>query len=134
MHATASLVINLQILNDDDDDDICLQELCDLMALELAKFVSINIETDNETGARERTLGFTVSFPVDHSAIHTKWKKLSLDHTVKSFTHPSSSNLQIHSSSIIITMHAQVGKELAEEINQALKKHSVDMRVFAVVS
>ncbi|KAL8472813.1 hypothetical protein ACS0TY_029870 [Phlomoides rotata] len=88
------------------------RELCDLIALELAKFVSLNNETDSDIGARERMLGFTVSFPVEQapatSAIDSKWKRLSVDDTV--------------------------GKEFSTEMNQALRKHSVDMRVFAVVN
>lgn len=64
------------------------QELCDLIALELAKFVSLNNETDSDMGARERMLGFTVSFPVEQapatSAIDSKWKRLSVDDTVES--------------------------------------------------
>ncbi|KAH6803627.1 hexolike 3 [Perilla frutescens var. frutescens] len=75
-------------------------ELCDLMAVEVAKFISLHRETTTDN--RERTLGFTVSFPADHNS---KWKRLSLDDT-----------------------------KLAEEMNEALKKHSVDMRVFAVVN
>ncbi|KAI3451873.1 hypothetical protein Pfo_008538 [Paulownia fortunei] len=88
------------------------RELCDFIALELAKFVSVHSETDSEARARERKLGFTVSFPIDQApdspGIASKWNRLSVDDTV--------------------------GKELATEINQALKKHGVDMRVFAVVN
>ncbi|XP_057784365.1 probable hexokinase-like 2 protein [Salvia miltiorrhiza] len=80
-------------------------ELCDLMALELAKFVSVHIESDSSKGARERILGFTVSLPLASSAIHSKWKRLSVDDA-----------------------------ELVEEINRALKKHGVEMRVFAVLN
>lgn len=61
-----------------------------MIALELAKFVSLNNETDSDMGARERMLGFTVSFPVEQapetSAIDSKWKKLSVDDTVESLS------------------------------------------------
>ncbi|PIN01737.1 Hexokinase [Handroanthus impetiginosus] len=87
------------------------RELCDFMALELAKFVSVHSDTDTESQARERKLGFTVSFTMDQSpassSIACKWNRLSVDDTV--------------------------GKELTTEINKALEKHSVNMRVPAVV-
>lgn len=106
------------------------------MALELAKFVSLHLETDSKNGARERMLGFTVSLPVDHvppsSVIRSKWKRLSVDDTVESFV--LLIRLIIHMIGGFILLTHQVGRELAEEINQALKKHGVEMRVFAVVS
>ncbi|KAK6125365.1 hypothetical protein DH2020_040895 [Rehmannia glutinosa] len=88
------------------------RELCDLIGLELSKFISQHSETDNEAQTRERKLGFTVSYPINEdpasSGIASKWNRLSVDDTV--------------------------GKELVAEINEAFKKHGVDMRVFAVVN
>lgn len=59
------------------------------MALELAKFVSLHSETDDgKKEGGERILGFTVSIPADNvppsSSIHSKWKRLSHDHSVAS--------------------------------------------------
>ncbi|KAL0450112.1 UNVERIFIED_CONTAM: putative hexokinase-like 2 protein [Sesamum latifolium] len=90
----------------------CTRDLCDFMALELAKFVSFHSETDSDARSRERKLGFTLSFAMDEapesSGMAIKWNRSLVDDTV--------------------------GKELAAEINQALEKHGVDMRVFAVVN
>ncbi|KAG8384214.1 hypothetical protein BUALT_Bualt04G0094700 [Buddleja alternifolia] len=91
------------------------RELFDFMALELAKFMSAYGEPDSdEAQAREqRKLGFTISSPIDQlapasSPTAIKCNNLALDHTV--------------------------GKELADEINQALNKHGIELRVFAVVN
>ncbi|KAL0350290.1 UNVERIFIED_CONTAM: putative hexokinase-like 2 protein [Sesamum radiatum] len=90
----------------------CTRELCDFMALELAKFVSFHSETDSDARSRERKLGFTLSFAMDEapesSGMAIKWNRSLVDDTV--------------------------GKELAAEINKALEKHGVDMRVFTVVN
>ncbi|KAK4393518.1 putative hexokinase-like 2 protein [Sesamum angolense] len=90
----------------------CTRELCDFMAHELAKFVSFHSETDSDARSRERKLGFTLSFAMDEapesSGMAIKWNRSLVDDTV--------------------------GKELAAEINQALEKHGVDMRVFTVVN
>lgn len=77
------------------------QELCDFIALELATFVSLHGETDNEAGAGKRALGFTVSFPVDQDpasvAIAAKWSMLSIDHdTVESFLFLNSIDCEIN--------------------------------------
>ncbi|KAL1569905.1 hexokinase [Salvia divinorum] len=88
------------------------KELCDLMAVEVAKFVGLHVESDSKVEATERTLGFTVSLPVDDllpsSALHSKWRRISVNDTM--------------------------GGELAQEMNHALKKHGIEMRVFAVVN
>ncbi|GFP78856.1 probable hexokinase-like 2 protein [Phtheirospermum japonicum] len=87
------------------------KELCNFAALELAKFISLHSETDSDKSSKGRTLGFTISYPTDQnpasSDIDVKWNNLLVDDTV--------------------------GKEFANEINQALEKHGVDMRVSAVV-
>ncbi|KAG6397745.1 hypothetical protein SASPL_143930 [Salvia splendens] len=78
----------------------------------MAKFVGLHVEGDGKVGGRERILGFTVSHPVDDllpsSALHSKWRRLSVNDAV--------------------------GEELAQEMNHALKKHGIEMRVFAVVN
>ncbi|OVA04177.1 Hexokinase [Macleaya cordata] len=88
------------------------QELFDYIAREVAKFVSTESEKFPVLAqSQQKKLGFTYSFPVDEdkpsleSAI--KWKKFSVDDTE--------------------------GKAMVEEINNALEKHCIDMRVFAMV-
>ncbi|KAL3640369.1 hypothetical protein CASFOL_015337 [Castilleja foliolosa] len=87
------------------------KELCNFVALELAKFISLHSETDSDKSSKRPTLGFTISYPSDQSpsssGIHLKWHNLLVDDTV--------------------------GKEFENDINVALEKHGVDMRVFAVV-
>ncbi|KAK4477422.1 hypothetical protein RD792_016643 [Penstemon davidsonii] len=85
------------------------KELFDFIAIELAKYISVHGETEI---ARDKKLGFTVSIPVVEAPLSSgfavKWNSLYVDNTV--------------------------GKELANEINQALKKHGVEMQVYAVVN
>ncbi|KAL7101579.1 hypothetical protein ACP275_08G063100 [Erythranthe tilingii] len=85
------------------------KELCDLIAFELAKFISVHSEiTDNNKGetVKRSKLGFTVSsFPIDHrappsAAIATKWTTLPFNDAAQ--------------------------KELATEVNQSLEKHGLD--------
>ncbi|KAA8546632.1 hypothetical protein F0562_002629 [Nyssa sinensis] len=77
----------------------------------LAKFVSTHTDSTDDTQARQRKLGFSVSFPVDQVAASSgtaiKWKSFSVDDTV--------------------------GKELENDINEALEKYGVNMRIFALV-
>ncbi|GMP27611.1 hypothetical protein CsSME_00003516 [Camellia sinensis var. sinensis] len=88
-------------------------QLFDYIALQLGKFISTHSENGKEdnTSARQRKLGVTISYPVDQAAASSgtaiKWKSLAVDDTV--------------------------GKELVNDMNQALEKHGVDMRVFALV-
>ncbi|KAL7255927.1 hypothetical protein ACSBR1_009958 [Camellia fascicularis] len=88
-------------------------QLFDYIALQLGKFISTHSENskDDNTSARQRKLGVTISYPVDQAAASSgtaiKWKSLAVDDTV--------------------------GKELVNDMNQALEKHGVDMRVFALV-
>ncbi|XP_057971091.1 probable hexokinase-like 2 protein [Malania oleifera] len=87
------------------------QELFDYIAAELAQFVSTDSAIVNETAGREKILGFTLSLPVEQdaasSATAIRWKSLSIDDPVE--------------------------KELVNDINRALQKHGLDMRVFALV-
>ncbi|KAL2499525.1 putative hexokinase-like 2 protein [Abeliophyllum distichum] len=88
------------------------EELFDLIAVELAKFISVHSEIDGEAESRERKLGFTISFPVEEDAVSSgtaiKWRSLSVNDIV--------------------------GKELTNDINQALEKLGIDLRVFALVN
>ncbi|KAL6587785.1 hypothetical protein OROMI_000763 [Orobanche minor] len=86
------------------------KELFDFIALELAKFISLHSETDSDRSSKERILGFTISHSTDQNrtaSIDVKLNNVSTDD--------------------------KVGKELANEINHALEKRGVDMRVFTVV-
>ncbi|PSR87877.1 Hexokinase-like 2 protein [Actinidia chinensis var. chinensis] len=87
------------------------KQLFDCIAVELAKYISTHSEGTESTSARQRELGFTISYPVDQVAASSgtavKWKSLAVDDTV--------------------------GKELVNDMNQALEKHGLDMRVFALV-
>ncbi|XP_022872711.1 probable hexokinase-like 2 protein [Olea europaea var. sylvestris] len=88
------------------------KELFDLIAVELAKFISVHSEIDGKAESRERKLGFTVSFPVEEDARSSgtaiKWRSLSVNDIV--------------------------GKELTNDINRALEKHGIDLRVFALAN
>ncbi|KAL2522621.1 putative hexokinase-like 2 protein [Forsythia ovata] len=88
------------------------EELFDLIAVELAKFISVHSEIDGEAESRERKLGFTISFPVEEDAVSSgtaiKWRSLSVNDIV--------------------------GKELTNDINQSLEKLGIDLRVFALVN
>ncbi|XAR51425.1 hypothetical protein NMG60_11006048 [Bertholletia excelsa] len=91
------------------------KELFDFVALQLARFISTFSEgTEEETPTARKKLGVTVSYPVHQLASSSdtpiKWKNLAFDDKVE-----------------------QVGKDLVEEMNQALEKHGVDLRVFALV-
>ncbi|PSS30652.1 Hexokinase-like 2 protein [Actinidia chinensis var. chinensis] len=82
------------------------KHLIDYIALELSKFISTHSESTEDASARQRKLGFTISYLVDQAAA-VKRKSLAVDD--------------------------QVGKELVNDMNQAFKKHGMDMRVFALV-
>ncbi|KAK2981249.1 hypothetical protein RJ640_030638 [Escallonia rubra] len=91
------------------------KEIFDYVALHLANFVTSHTgSTGNDRQATQRKLGFTVSYPVDEfsssSGTAIKWKTSSAEDTVE-----------------------LVGKGLVDDINQALEKHGVDLRVFALV-
>ncbi|XVE82995.1 hypothetical protein DITRI_Ditri16bG0050800 [Diplodiscus trichospermus] len=87
------------------------QELCDYIAAELAKFISAHPENNNEMEAKDKKLGFTLSYTANQATATSgsaiKWKNFSADDTG--------------------------GKELIDLINQALEKHGVNMRVQALV-
>ncbi|CAI9263841.1 unnamed protein product [Lactuca saligna] len=89
-----------------------LKELFDFIALKLAVFISTKTKTDPI--APKGKLGFTVSFPLlegPAAAASNKnvirWKSFSVNDAV--------------------------GKELAHEVNEALGKHGIDLRVSALV-
>ncbi|GFY86691.1 hexokinase 2 [Actinidia rufa] len=82
------------------------QHLIDYIAMELSKFISTHSESTEDASARQRKWGFTISYLVDQAAA-VKRKSLAVDD--------------------------QVGKELVNEMNQAFKKHGVDISVFALV-
>ncbi|KAK6923898.1 Hexokinase, C-terminal [Dillenia turbinata] len=86
------------------------QELFNYIALELAKFTSTHAENSNDT-----KLGFTVSYPVEQAEVSDtnaiKWKSLSADDKVEF-----------------------VGKDLVNELNQALEKNGVNMRAVQLVN
>ncbi|CAH1413427.1 unnamed protein product [Lactuca virosa] len=89
-----------------------LKELFDFIALKLAVFISTKTKTDPI--APKGKLGFTVSFPLleGPAAAATsknviRWKSFSVNDAV--------------------------GKELAHEVNEALGKHGIDLRVSALV-
>ncbi|XP_022773908.1 probable hexokinase-like 2 protein [Durio zibethinus] len=87
------------------------QELCDYIAAELAKFILAHPANNDETAANDRKLGFTLSYAADQATTTSgsaiKWKNFSADDTR--------------------------GKKLITEINQALEKHGLNMRVYALV-
>ncbi|KAK6258723.1 Hexokinase [Theobroma cacao] len=89
------------------------QELYDIIAVELSKFISAHPENNDETAANDKKLGFTLSYAANQASATSgaaiKWKTFSADDIVKG------------------------GKELVSEINQALEKHGVNMRVHALV-
>ncbi|GAV87484.1 Hexokinase_1 domain-containing protein/Hexokinase_2 domain-containing protein, partial [Cephalotus follicularis] len=84
------------------------KELFDYIALELATFVATH--PDDDTG-KEKKLGFTLSYPVEQAIASSgsaiKWKKNSADDPV--------------------------GEEFVKDFNEALEKHGLKMRVFALV-
>ncbi|XP_022949679.1 probable hexokinase-like 2 protein [Cucurbita moschata] len=86
------------------------EDLFDFIAAEVAKFVSAHPENENEPVKRTE-LGFTLSYPVDDAAATLgnviKWDSFSADDTV--------------------------GKNMVKNINRALNKHGVNLRVSAMV-
>ncbi|KAI3699499.1 hypothetical protein L2E82_43861 [Cichorium intybus] len=88
-----------------------LKELFNYIALKLSVFISTNTQTDPITPKGK--LGFTVSFPLlEGPAAATnknviRWKSFSVNDAV--------------------------GKDLAHEINEALEKHGIELRVSALV-
>ncbi|KAE9449545.1 hypothetical protein C3L33_18556, partial [Rhododendron williamsianum] len=129
-HVTNDLALEMQSglmasSSVDDDHDLTklgMLELFDYIALRLSVFISTHSESTEDASSNQRKLGFTISFPVDQvsasSGTGIKWKSLSVDDTVE-FPQPF--------------MSLSVGKELVDEMNQALEKHGVDMRVLALV-
>ncbi|KAI8534664.1 hypothetical protein RHMOL_Rhmol10G0107700 [Rhododendron molle] len=98
------------------------KELFDYIALRLSVFISTHSESTEDASSNQTKLGFTISYPVDQvsasSGAGIKWQSLSVDDTVE-FPQPY--------------MSLSIGKELVDEMNQALEKHGVDMRVFALI-
>ncbi|XWS29643.1 hypothetical protein CRYUN_Cryun24cG0047100 [Craigia yunnanensis] len=87
------------------------QELYNYIAAELAKFILAHPENNDEIAASDKKLGFTLSYAADQATVTSgsaiKWNNFSADDTG--------------------------GKELITEINQALEKHGLNMRVYALV-
>ncbi|XVF15352.1 hypothetical protein REPUB_Repub09cG0144700 [Reevesia pubescens] len=87
------------------------QELYDFIAAELANFILAHPENNDETASNNKKLGFTLSYAADQATATSgsaiKWKNFTADDTV--------------------------GREMINEINQALQKHGVNMRVQALV-
>ncbi|ESR39419.1 putative hexokinase-like 2 protein [Citrus sinensis] len=87
------------------------QELFDYIAGEFAKFVNAHPDNGNDTSAKEKKLGYTWSHSVDQvttlSPSAIKWKNFAANDTVE--------------------------ETLVTNINQALAKHDLNMRVYALV-
>ncbi|KAL5556132.1 hypothetical protein UlMin_038368 [Ulmus minor] len=87
--------------------------LFDFIAVELRNFVSAHPDKgeNNTLENKERKLGFIISYPVDQAVVFSgtaiRWNRFSADDTV--------------------------GKGLVSQINQALEKHGVDLRVSTMV-
>ena len=77
------------------------QELFDLIALELSKFVLEHRGTTVDAKAGKTNLGFTISLPVDHAAVASckaiDWKRLTEDDTVELRLFLNSSSICISS-------------------------------------
>ncbi|XVF59180.1 hypothetical protein PTKIN_Ptkin07bG0254700 [Pterospermum kingtungense] len=87
------------------------QELYDYIAVEIARFILAHPENSDEIAANGKKLGFTLSYEEEQATASSgspiKWKNFSADDAE--------------------------GKELIKEINRALEKHGVNMRVYALV-
>ncbi|XP_021890459.1 probable hexokinase-like 2 protein, partial [Carica papaya] len=88
------------------------QDLFDCIAKELAKFISMHPDSNKDTASNEdKKLGLTLLYPANGSTSTSgsaiKWKSLSADDTI--------------------------GKQLLDDINQALEKHGVHMKVYGLV-
>ncbi|GFZ18860.1 hexokinase-like 3 [Actinidia rufa] len=107
------------------------KQLFDCIAVELAKYISTHSEGTENTSARQRELGFTISYPVDQVAASSgtavKWKSLAVDDTVETCLR----NIVLISS--FFDLEWKSWEELVNDMNQALEKHGLDMRVFALV-
>lgn len=64
-----------------------LQELYDIIAVELSKFISAHPENNDETAANDKKLGFTLSYAANQASATSgaaiKWKNFSADDIVK---------------------------------------------------
>lgn len=89
------------------------EELFDYIALELSRFVESEGEGFHPKPGRQRELGFTFSFPVKQTSIDSgyliKWTKG-------------------------FAISDGVGKDVVQSLQDALKRHGVDMRVAALVN
>ncbi|OMO56375.1 Hexokinase [Corchorus capsularis] len=88
------------------------QELFNFIAVEVARFISAHPMDNDESAANENKLGFTLSYAASQattaqSESAIKWNNFCSDDSW--------------------------GKELVDQINQALGQHGVDMRVSALV-
>nr|APW83749.1 hexokinase [Lycium barbarum] len=89
------------------------EALFDYIAAELAKFVAAEEEKFHQPPGRQRELGFTFSFPIMQTSINSgtliRWTKgFSIDDTV--------------------------GKDVVAELEKAMHRQGVDMRVSALVN
>ncbi|KAL8200511.1 hypothetical protein R6Q57_011850 [Mikania cordata] len=83
------------------------KELFDYIALKLEVFISINTKSNPITPKGK--MGFTVSFPLHEGpGGNIRWKSFSVKEAA--------------------------GKDLAEDFNEALEKHGIDLRVSALVN
>ncbi|KAK4764932.1 hypothetical protein SAY86_026022 [Trapa natans] len=93
------------------------QEVFDFVASKVAEFVAAHpVETGVGKG-----LGFTVSYPMGHSAIEFD-------------SSSSSTNTAIKWKSFLVDDPVQDQKQLLGEINSALKKHGVDVQAFTLAT
>ena len=73
--------------------------------MELAKYISTHSESTENTSARQRELGFTISYPVDQAASSSgtavKWKSLAVDDTVEFDSHSINVYIQLEKNSYI---------------------------------
>ncbi|XP_058068913.1 hexokinase-1-like [Magnolia sinica] len=89
------------------------EELFEYIARELAKFVATEYEAFPVIAVRRKELGFTILFPIDQrsgsSGTIIEWPKG-------------------------FAIKDTVGKDAVTEINEAMERNGVDMRVFALVN
>ncbi|GLU20195.1 hypothetical protein SLE2022_364060 [Rubroshorea leprosula] len=88
------------------------KEMNDYIAMEVATFILAHLDNCNEETAIKKNLGITMSYPVDPQGGTTSWSAIRW----KCFSADD-----------------PTGKEIVDEINKALEKHWVEMRVYALV-